>query len=144
MNEGKKEVYMDFGTGIGRKIGTKETFIIFPAGLNFRYYFNKFGTIFFEYGLHGEFYMYKYKNQMAEISIDPNSDGIGMKLLIGLGFISPLKIFNKRLPIIKSFTFGYRFVPQELEQVGVTSGPVAAMRFGYFTRKYRGNNVPNK
>ena len=30
---------------------------------------NGIGTIFFEYGLHGEFYMYKYKNQMAEISI---------------------------------------------------------------------------
>ena len=143
MNEGKKEVYMDFGTGIGRKIGTKETFIIFPAGLNFRYYFNKFGTIFFEYGAHVEYYMYKYENQMAEISIDPNVDGIGIKPLIGLGFLSPLKIFNKRLPIMRSFIFGYRFVPQELEQVGVVSGPTVSIRIGYITRHYQENYVPN-
>ena len=47
------------------------------------------------------------------------------------------------MPIIKSFTFGYRFVPEELEQVGVSSGPTVALRVGYFKRQYQENYVPN-
>ena len=85
----------------------------------------------------------KYENEIAQASIDPNSDAIGIKPMIGLGFISPLKIFNTPLPIIKSFTFGYRFVPKELEQVGVSSGPTVALRVGRFSRKYQENYVPN-
>ncbi len=83
-----------------------------------------------------------YENQMAEASLSPNTDGMGIKPLIGLEFITPLKLFNKRVPIIKSFTFGYRLVPKELEQVGVSSGPTVALRFGYFRRQYQENYVP--
>ena len=141
-DEGEKEIYIDIGNGIGRKVGTKETFYLATAGLIQRHYFSKFGTVFIEYGLHGEYYMYKYKDQIAQASFDPNVDGIGIKPLIGIGFVSPLKIFKKRVPIIKSFTFGYRFVPQELEQVGVSSGPTVALRVGYFKRQYQENYIP--
>ena len=141
-DEGKKEIYMDIGNGIGRKVGTKETFYLATVGLIQRHYFSKFGTVFIEYGLHGEYYMYKYKDQIAQASFDPNIDAIGIKPLIGIGFVSPLKIFKKRVPIIKSFTFGYRFVPQELEQVGVSSGPTVALRVGYFKRQYQENYIP--
>ena len=145
IDDGKKEIYLDFGTGIGRKVGTKETFVVFTTGLMKRHYFNEFGTVFIEYGLHVEYYMYKYENKIAEASIiDPNIDEIGIKPLIGVGFVSPLKIFKKRVPIIKSFTFGYRFVPQELEQVGVSSGPTVALRVGYFKRQYQENYIPEK
>ena len=142
MDDGTKEIYLDFGNGIGRKIETEGTFTLSTVGLMQRHYFNKFGTVFIEYGLHGEYYMYRYENEIAEVSINPNTDGIGIKPLIGLGFITPLKLFNKRVPIIKSFTFGYRLVPKELEQVGVSSGPTVAIRFGYFRRQYQENYVP--
>ena len=119
-----------------------QTFLVSTVGFK-RHYFIEFGTAFIEYGLHSEYYMYQYENQMAQASINPNIDEIGIKPLIGIGFISPLKIFKKRVPIIKSFTFGYRFVPQELEQVGVSSGPTVALRVGYFKRQYQENYVPN-
>jgi len=143
MDEGKKEIYLDFGTGIGRKTGTKETFIISTVGVMKRHYLNKFGTVFFEYGLHSEYYMYKYENQMVQASLDPNADEIGIKPLIGIGFTSPQKLFNKKVPIIKSFTFGYRFVPKELEKLGISSGPTVALRFGYYRRQYQENYLPN-
>ena len=63
---------------------------------NGEYSFIEFGTVFFEYGLHSEYYMYRYENQMAQASLNPNIDGIGIKPLIGLGFFSPLKIFYRK------------------------------------------------